>query len=340
MKRHSGKRMSLIKSIVMVYLICSLPLSVFSADHAVSEPVDSENSVEMHGDTEGSTETAHGEDHSEHHGLPPNAVQVFEFSPVPGIGPLIITNSMIVTWIVAFFLIIFAQIATRKIEKVPSGIQNFWEWLVEGLYDFLEAIIGNELMKKTFWFFATLFIFILSCNWFGLIPGVGTIGWGIASPSGGFTVTEPFFRGANADLNMTLGMSLIFFACWTVWALQSNGPKGFFLHIFGPKGDTKGALKILMIGVFAIVGLLEVISILFRPVSLSFRLYGNVYAGENMLESMAVISSSPIWSVLIHIPFYFLEVLVGLVQAMVFMLLTAVFTLLICQHEEGHEAQH
>src|SRR5215813_1449036 len=89
-----------------------------------------------------------------------------------------ITNSMVVSWIVAVGLIVFAQVATRRMKPVPDGIQNFWEWLVEGLYGFLEGIIGSHLVKRTFWFFATIFIFILSANWMGLIPGVGTIGWG------------------------------------------------------------------------------------------------------------------------------------------------------------------
>jgi F-type H+-transporting ATPase subunit a len=93
-----------------------------------------------------------------------------------------------------------------------------------------------------------------------------------------------------------------------------------------------------MIGIFFVVGLLEIVSILFRPISLSFRLYGNVYAGETILESMSTMVPSLSW--LIPIPFYFMELLVGLVQAMVFMLLTAVFTLLIAQHEPGHEAHH
>lgn len=254
-----------------------------------------------------------------------------------------ITNSMVVTWVVALAVILFARIATRQVRAVPEGAQNFWEWLVETLYEFLEGIIGSELVKKTFWFFATLFIFILAANWFGLIPGVGTIGWGTPDATGHLHhITRPIFRGANADLNLTFAMSMIFFALWTYWALQVNGPGGFLLHLFGPKGDTTGLLKILMIFVFIAVGFLEVVTILFRPVTLSFRLYGNIFAGENMLESMATLVQNPPWakalaSVIIPIPFYFLEVLVGLVQALVFMLLTAVFTLLICTHEEGHE---
>jgi F-type H+-transporting ATPase subunit a len=98
-------------------------------------------------------------------------------------------------------------------------------------------------------------------------------------------------RGANADMNMTLAMAMVFFVCWTVWALQANGPGRVHPPLFGPKGDTAGLLKLLMIFVFVLVGVLEVVSILFRPVSLSFRLYGNIFAGENMLETMALIGA-------------------------------------------------
>jgi F-type H+-transporting ATPase subunit a len=273
--------------------------------------------------------------HAEH-GIPLHPVELFSI-PVPGLGRLPITNSMVVTWIVALALIVFAQYATRDIKRVPSGAQNFWEWLVESLYKFLENIIGHELVKKSFWFFATIFIFILFCNWFGLVPGVGTMGWG-HHENGRFVLDQPLLRGANADLNMTFAMAMVFFACWIVWALQANGVGGFVAHIFGAKGNTTGALKVLMVVVFFMVGVLEVVSILFRPVSLSFRLYGNVYAGESMLEAMQNIVPALNW--LIPLPFYFLEILVGLVQALVFMLLTAVFTLLITQHDESHGPAH
>ena len=108
--------------------------------------------------------------------------------------------------------------------------------------------------------------------------------------------------------------------------------------MFAPKGTSTGALKVLMVVVFFAAGCLELVSILFRPISLSFRLYGNIFAGETMLETMAAI---PTIGWLVQIPFYFLELLVGLVQALVFMLLTAVFTLLICQHhDEGTTVAH
>jgi F-type H+-transporting ATPase subunit a len=110
-------------------------------------------------------------------------------------------------------------------------------------------------------------------------------------------------------------------------------------HLFAPKGETTGILKVLMAVIFFMVGWLEVISILFRPVSLSFRLFGNIYAGESILEAMA--HMVPMWLAwLPPIPFYFMEILVGVVQALVFMLLTAVFTMLIAQHENGPEHEH
>jgi F-type H+-transporting ATPase subunit a len=243
---------------------------------------------------------------------------------------------MLVSWLVALGLIVFAQLATRKMKDVPAGAQNFWEWMVESLHNFLEGIIGLEMVRKTFWFFATIFIFILFSNWIGLLPTVGTIGWGVHDEHG-FRVSEPLLREANADLNMTFAMSLIFFACWTVWAIQANGPIGFLLHLFAPQGDSTGLLKLLMIVVFIAVGFLEVFSILFRPISLSFRLYGNIFAGGLMLETMARLVPGWIGSIILPIPFYFMEVFVGFVQALVFMLLTAVFTMLICPHEEGRE---
>ncbi len=217
---------------------------------------------------------------------------------------------MLLTWVVAAGIIVFAQLATRKIKPVPGGAQNFWEWMVESLYNFLESIIGRELVQKTFWFFATIFIFILFVNWFGLIPGVGTIGWGHHDPTTGvFHIDQPLLRGGNADLNMTSAMALIFFVLWFIWAIQANGVGGFLLHIFGPKGETSGLLKIMMIVIFFMVGWLEIVSILFRPISLSFRLFGNVYAGESILEAMSTMVPALSW--LIPIPFYFMEILVG-----------------------------
>jgi F-type H+-transporting ATPase subunit a len=280
----------------------------------------------------------------EHHGLPSAAPTFGDRSKGAWVN-----SSMIVTWIVAGLVILFAQIATHRVRSatdaashVPRGAENVWEFLVESLHGFLTEIIGPALAKKTFWFFASIFILVLATNWFGLLPGVGTIGWGVppdpAAPHSLSHITTPLLRGGNADLNMTLAMSLTFFVCWLVWAIQFNGVGGFLKHLFGAKGGTKGFMLAFMTVIFLVVGSLEVISILFRPVSLSFRLYGNIFAGENLLEAMQNVVPALGW--LVPIPFYFMELLVGLVQALVFMLLTAVFTLLICSHDEEHEHAH
>ena len=258
------------------------------------------------------------------HGLSPKAEEVITIFGFP------ITNSMVVSWLVALGLIIFAQCATRNMKQVPEGAQNFLEWLVESLYKFMAGIIGPHLVDRTFWFFATIFIFILACNWIGLVPGVGSVGWGHPTARG-FRIDQPLFRGANADVNMTLAMALVFFAAWIVWSLREVGVRGFLKELFAPKGESEGVLKVLMVVVFFAAGCLEVVSILFRPISLTFRLYGNIFAGENLLEAMAALVPGFGW--LVPIPFYFLELLMGLVQALVFMLLTAVFTMLMCQHE-------
>lgn len=273
----------------------------------------------------GTLSTFAAEEHGEHHGLPTYAEELFR------IGSFVVTNSMVMVWFVAAVIIIVAQLATRKLKLVPTGLQNFVEWMVESLYDFLEGILGKHLVKRTFWFFASIFILILFTNWFGLIPGVGTITYG----------GKPLLRGGNADLNMTAAMSFIFAILWFYWAITENGFKKFFTHIFAPKQKFNGIMMVLMIAVFAFVGVLEVISILFRPVALTFRLYGNIFAGENIMENMMhIVGDKTYLAWLPPLPFYFMELLVGGIQALVFMLLSAVFLKLICDHDEDHSEEH
>jgi F-type H+-transporting ATPase subunit a len=320
--------MQSLKIFLIWVLLLGMPICGFSQTHATNAEAPAAEPAMSAASAQGVAsqgEAAGGEEH----GIPQSAQKL-------GAHGYFITNSMIVTWIVAAALIVFARIATRRIQAVPSGAQNFWEWLVESLYEFLEGIIGAELVKKTFWFFATIFIFILATNWFGLIPGVGTVGWGEQGPHG-FVIRTPLLRGGNADLNMTFAMAMVFMALWVIWAVQAQGVGGALAHTFGAKGDSTGVLRVLMVVIFFLAGVLEVFSIAFRPISLSFRLFGNVYAGENMLETMSRLVPGLGW--LLPVPFYFMELLVGVVQALVFMLLTAVFTMLICMHEEegkGH----
>lgn len=245
-----------------------------------------------------------------------------------------ITNSMLIGFFVAAALIIFAQLATKNIQRVPSGLQNVWEWIIESLGGLLESILGHTLMKYTFSFFATIFIFILFNNLLALIPGVGTIGYGHSDEHGHFHVTEPFLRGANADVTVTLSMAAAFFMMWIYWSFKFNGVGGFIHHIFGSKAKLAGVLGLIVSVVFFLVGLIEVVSILVRPISLTFRLYGNIYGGEAMITTLKHMFGN--WASLVLVPVYIFELLVAFVQSLVFCLLTAVFTALMCKHEEGH----
>lgn len=267
----------------------------------------------------------------EHHALPLNADPLHPWLPI--------SNSMIMVWAAVGLIVLFCRAATHEMSLIPTGFQNFAEWVVESLYDFLESLIGTQMIKKTFWFFGATFFFILVSNWMGLVPGVGTIGWKEYDAQGDSNWVA-LLRGANADLNLTAAMAVTFALLWFYWAITENGFKGFMSHIFAPKGNFGGAMLVMMIPVFLFVGVLEVISIMIRPVALSFRLYGNIYGGEQTLEALMALIPYKLQmfvSWMPALPFYFVELLVGFVQALVFTLLCAIFLKLITDHgDEDH----
>ncbi len=265
----------------------------------------------------------------EHHALPLNAERLHETLPI--------SNSMIMVWLAVALIVLFCRAATRKMTAVPSGFQNFAEWVIESLYDFLSGLMGEHLTKRTFWFFGSVFFFILVSNYLGLIPGVGTVGW--HTEAHGHHGFLPLLRGANADINMTAAMAFSFALLWFYWALTENNLKGFLAHIFAPKGSFKGIMLLMMVPIFLFVGVLEVISIAIRPVALTFRLFGNIYGGEQTMESLMTLVPEKL-AFLPALPFYFMELLVGFVQALVFTLLCAIFLKLICDHGDHDEAHH
>jgi len=261
-----------------------------------------------------------------------------------------LTNSIVATFIVVATIIVLARQATRRLEVIPGPSQNFFEAIMVILYDTLEGIVGKHMVHKVFSLLATLFIFIVTANWFGLLPGVGSIGWGEVTGSFRYVphVDVPILRPTTADLNMTLGMAVIFMCFWAYWTIQEVGLIGFLKHEFGPKGGLTGVMGALLIPIFFFVGILEMVSIGFRPVSLSLRLFGNVFAGESLLTTMITLGQTlglPTWvsaivSVIVPIPFYFLELLVGLLQALVFVLLCAVYIQLSTSHDEEEGGHH
>jgi F-type H+-transporting ATPase subunit a len=263
-----------------------------------------------------------------------------------------LTNSLLVAGIVLLIILWASRKATKNMQLVPRqshsflealSSQNFFEAVVEFFYERIEAIVGPKMAPKSFPLLATLFIFILIANWFGLIPGVGTIGWG---ESQGFGVLKevhrPLLRPATADLNLTLGMALVVFGVWGYLTIKETGIIGFLKHTFGPKGGLTGLMGLLMVVIFFLVGIIEVVSILLRNLTLSMRLYGNVFAGENVLHTMSgMLDHAPAaiafaGNVLLPLPFYFMELLVGILQAMVFTLLTAVYIKLSTDHGDEH----
>jgi F-type H+-transporting ATPase subunit a len=159
-------------------------------------------------------------------------------------------------------------------------------------------------------------------------------------------IDRPLLRPADADLNMTLGMAVMFMILWLFWTLRDVGLLGFAKEIFGPKGEVKGWLGPVLVVMFLFVGVIEVLSILLRPVSLSLRLFGNIFAGETLLHTMTTLGlalPAPInWiaSVLFPLPFFFLELLVGVLQALVFSALCGVYIRLSTSHAAPGGAGH
>ena len=260
-------------------------------------------------------------------GVSPSAYELIKLGGFP------VTNAMVTTWVMALGLIIVIRLAVGgKPQLVPTRSQAIVESVVEGVRSTMEPIVGKRMIGPTFPLLLCLFVYILIHNWSGLLPGVGTFGH---YDEHGHLLY--YFRPATSDLNTTLALAVISFTTWVYFIFRYEGIKSVMFHIFGNKADRKEVsfiIYFLLFFIFFGVGLIECISILFRLVSLSFRLYGNVFGGENLLTSM-----HGLFKYILPVPFYFLEVLIGLIQAFVFTLLTAVYIGLMCNHD-GEEHAH
>jgi F-type H+-transporting ATPase subunit a len=249
--------------------------------------------------------------------------------PLFHLGPLPITNSILTTWLVSIALIAAVRlIIGGRPTLVPSRGQAVVEGILDGMRGIIEPIVGRHAAPAALPFLLCLFIFILVQNWAGLLPGVGTIG--LRAPGAeGEVAFRPFIRSGNADMNGTVALALISMAVWLYVILKFVGPKAVLYDLFGNKADRREIplpIYYFLFLIFFFVGIVEVISICIRPVSLSFRLFGNIFGGENLLHGTGFF---PL--------FYFLELLIGLVQALVFTLLVSVYIGLICNHGDDHE---
>lgn len=259
----------------------------------------------------------------------PSAAKLVDFG-----GGWVITNSMFTGWMVSGLLValILYLVGTPRI--LPTKGQAVIESLIEALRDLFEPIVGKKAFPLAFPILVTFFIFILFHNWMGLIPGVGTMGWGTTDAAGHFHLTRPLIRPHNSDFNGTIALALISFGAWLIIVFKIAGPKLILWDLFGNKADKKetpGWLYPVLALVFLAVGCIEVFSIVIRPFTLSVRLFGNVFGGENLLHGTGF-----------FFVFYFMELLVGLIQALVFTLLTSVYIGLLCNHGDDHadDAHH
>ena len=224
------------------------------------------------------------------------------------LGPLPVTNTMLTAWVVMFGLIVVAILTSRSLKKIPGKFQNFVEMIIEALLDFLTTITGSrEATKRFFPIVATIFLFVLASNWMGILPGFGSIGVHTVNAQGQETFI-PLFRSVYSDINMTLALALIVVVLSHLYGLLAVGVKH---HL--------GKFIILKNPILFFAGILEIVSEFSKIISLSFRLFGNIFAGEVLLIIMG--SLIPY---LATVPFLGMELFVGFIQAIIFAVLAMV----------------
>ncbi len=233
------------------------------------------------------------------------------------IGPIPVTNSLLVTWITILLFMILIVVVRIKKSIIPVGIQNVVEYILEFFYRTVcDAIEDEDKGRKFFPLVMTIFLFVLIINWLGLLPGFGSIGF--FHTKGEHKAFIPLLRGASADLNTTIALALISVFLTQVFSIRYLGLRGYIGRFIKLKNP-----------IMFFVGILELIAELAKIISFSFRLFGNIFAGEVLL--LVMITLIPF---IIPIPFLVLEIFVGFIQALVFALLTLFFIKIAIMQEE------
>lgn len=236
--------------------------------------------------------------------------------PIAHLGSFPITNSMLGALAAAGTLALLARAVGRRMTMVPGKLQNAAEMIVEFLLNLMDGVTHDRAKTKKFFpIIATIFLFIATMNWFGLVPLFGTVG--INETLEGHKVFVPFLRAGTADLNMTIAIAMISVIAAQVFGVMYVGAKKHLRKYFNPNPN------------FTFVGIIEFIAEFTKIISFSFRLFGNVFAGEVLL--LVISSLAPL---LAPLPFYFLELFVGVIQAFVFALLSLVFFTIASTAEE------
>jgi F-type H+-transporting ATPase subunit a len=255
--------------------------------------------------------------------------------PIYQVGGFSVTNSLFNSWLVVLIIIAVFWSLRKKISLVPKGFQNILEMAVEWFLGVFDSVTGSRAKSvKFFPLVFSFFIFILLSNWMGLLPGVGSVGQVVTE--GHEKVFVPFLRGGTADLNTTLALAIIGVVASHAFGVAALGAWNYlnkfinikaFLEI--PKKIMKDPSVLIVNPIKAFVGLIEIVGELAKVASLSFRLFGNVFAGEVLLASMSALLAFGL-----PIPFMFLEVIVGMIQALIFsMLILAYLTMSTSQEE-------
>lgn len=242
------------------------------------------------------------------------------------VGKFNVTNSMISSWMAVVILVFFFYLIGKKIKKIPKGIQNIFEIILEKALALADSVTGDRQKSEKFLpIILALFLFILVNNWMGILPGMGTIGF--LEKQGTHLSFIPFFRGGTADLNTTLALALFAVIASHIFGIITIGTWNHFNKYINLKAfyaipkKIKEDISVLFVNpIRAFVGIIEIIGEIAKVASLSFRLFGNVFAGEVLLASMMVI-----FAYILPLPFMFLELLVGLIQALIFAMLTLVY---------------
>jgi F-type H+-transporting ATPase subunit a len=260
--------------------------------------------------------------------IPPAAAEpLFEIASIP------VTNAMVNSWIAVVFFVVIALLISKRKAAVPKGLQNIAEAIVEFMLVEIQKVTGDK--KRAIMFLpivGTIFLFVLFSNWLGLIPGTGSIGiWGIHE---GHTALIPLLRPAASDLNLTIAIAVFAVLSSHFFGLRALGFMNHFSKFVNIRGIfrslKKGPVAILVAVIEFGVGIIEIVSEIAKVLSLSLRLFGNIFAGEVLITVML-----GLFAYILPIPFMFFEILIGVVQATVFTMLTLAY-LTVATDEHGH----
>lgn len=264
--------------------------------------------------------------------------------PIISIGSFTITNSLLTAWIAVLVIVSISFVIRRSIKKVPGKFQGIFEVLLEQALSLADLVTNSRTLSlKIIPIAFSIFVFVLVNNLLGFFPGVGSIGF--IQEHGGHDVLVPLFRGGTADVNTTLALGLISVLGANIFGAIAIGTwktinKYINIEVLLsiPKKIKKEPTVLILAPIHFFVGIFEIVGEIGKVASLSFRLFGNIFAGEVLLMSMSLLVAYAV-----PIPFLFLEVFVGFIQALIFGLLTIVyFTIAASSHDDHdeHEESH